>query len=107
MARLYAALFAYKPKIYAGTVVAYEAAKKPLLRLPQVARVWRALAPRSTVVRLKGTHLSVLKPGDVDPLARDLDARIEAIWEQIPVDQVESEELILAAEDEALTRKSA
>jgi thioesterase domain-containing protein len=107
MTRLYAALFAYKPKTYAGTVVAYEAAKKPLLRLPQIGRVWRTLAPRSAVVRLKGTHLSVLKPGDVDPLARDLEARVAAIWEQIPVDQVESEELILAAENEALTRKSA
>jgi thioesterase domain-containing protein len=107
MTRLYAALFAYKPKTYAGTVVAYEAAKKPLLRLPQIGRVWRTLAPRSAVVRLKGTHLSVLKPGDVDPLARDLEARVAAIWEQIPADQVESEELILAAEDEALTRKSA
>jgi hypothetical protein len=61
------------------------------------------------VVKLKGTHLSVLKPCDVDPLARDLEARIAAIWEQIPVSQVESEseELILAAEDVALTRKSA
>ena len=107
MSRLYAALFAYKPKTYAGTVVAYEASKKPLLRLPQVGRVWRALAPRSEIVTLKGTHLSVLKPGDVDPLARDLEARIAAIWEQIPAGQVENEELILAAEDEALTRKSA
>jgi hypothetical protein len=26
-----------------------------------------------------GAHLSILKPGDVDPLARDLDARIAAI----------------------------
>jgi thioesterase domain-containing protein len=107
MTRLYSALFAYKPKTYAGTVVAYEATKKPLLRLPQVGRVWRSLAPRSTVVKLKGTHLSVLKPGDVDPLARDLEARIGAIWEQIPASQVEREELVLAAEDAALTRKSA
>jgi thioesterase domain-containing protein len=107
MTRLYAALFAYKPKTYAGTVVAYEATKKPLLRLPQVGRVWRSLAPRSTVVKLKGTHLSVLKPGDVDPLARDLETRIAAIWEQRPVGQVEREDQILAAEDNALTRKSA
>ncbi len=107
MTRLYAALFAYEPKSYAGAVVAYEATKKPLLRLPQVGRVWRALAPRSTVVRLKGTHLSILKPGDVDPLARDLEARIAAIWAQIPADRAKSEEFILAAEDEALDRKSA
>lgn len=76
MARLYAALFAYTPKKYAGTVVAYEATKKPLLRLPQVGRVWSALAPRSTIVRVKGTHLSILRPGDVDALAADLARRI-------------------------------
>jgi hypothetical protein len=59
------------------------------------------------VVKLKGTHLSVLKPGDVDPLARDLEARIAAIWERIPAAQGEREELVLAAEDATLTRKSA
>jgi hypothetical protein len=107
MTRLYSALFAYRAKTYAGTVVAYEATKKPLLRLPQVGRVWRSLAPGSTVVKLKGTHLSVLKPGDVDPLARDLEGRIAAIWEQIRAAQAEREELVLAAEDAALTRQSA
>lgn len=82
MSRLYAALFAYTPKRYAGTVVAYEATKKPLLRLPQVGRVWSALAPHSTVVRVKGTHLSILRPGDVDALAADLAQRIGAIAQE-------------------------
>jgi thioesterase domain-containing protein len=79
MTRLYAALLAYKPKKYAGTVVAYEATKKPLLHLPQVGRVWNTLAPRSTIVRVKGTHLSILKPGDVEALAQDLEQRIAAL----------------------------
>ena len=79
MTRLYAALLAYKPKKYAGTVVAYEATKKPLLHQPQVGRVWNTLAPRSTVVRVKGTHLSILRPGDVEALAQDLEQRIAAL----------------------------
>lgn len=84
MSRLYTALFAYTPKRYAGTVVAYEARKKPLLRLPQVGRIWCELAPRSTVVRLKGTHLSILRPGDVDVLAADLQQRVVAIAAKTP-----------------------
>jgi thioesterase domain-containing protein len=84
MSRLYAALFAYTPKKYAGTVVAYEATKKPLLHLPQVARVWSSLAPRATIVRVKGTHLSILRPGDVEALAKDLQRRITDIAEELP-----------------------
>src|SRR5579875_505723 len=84
MERLYPALFAYTPKRYAGTVVAYEARKKPLLRLPQVGRIWSTLAPRSTIVRLKGTHLSILRPGDVEALAADLQRRITATAAQLP-----------------------
>jgi thioesterase domain-containing protein len=76
MKRLYAALLAYKPKKYAGTVVAYEATKKPLLHLPQVGRVWAMLAARSTIVRVTGTHLSILQPGDVESVASDLADRI-------------------------------
>lgn len=83
MSRLYAALFAYTPRRYAGTVVAYEATKKPLLRLPQVGRVWSALAPHSTIVRVRGTHLSILRPGDVDALAADLSERIAEIAQAI------------------------
>ncbi len=79
MNRLYVALVSYKAKKYAGAVVAYEAKKKPLLHLPQVARVWRAIAPRSTIVRLKGTHLSILQPGDVNALATDLQKRLIAV----------------------------
>ncbi|HEY1505809.1 MAG TPA: thioesterase domain-containing protein [Stellaceae bacterium] len=106
MTRLYAALFAYKPKPYAGTVVAYEATKKPLLRLPQIGRVWRALAPGATVVKVKGTHLSVLRPGDVDPLARDLAARIIAIW-GLRLTEPANAKPIPAAEDQARKREPA
>ena len=76
MERLYAAVLAYRPGKYAGPVVAYEATTKPLLDLPQVGRVWTRLAPQSTIVPVQGTHLSILRPGDVDVLAADLRQRI-------------------------------
>ncbi len=82
MNRLYAALLSYEPKKYVGQVVAYEATTKPLLDLPQVGRVWGKLAPWSAVVRVTGTHLSILQPGSVNALARDLSKRIAGVWEQ-------------------------
>jgi thioesterase domain-containing protein len=100
MTRLYAALFAYVPKKYAGTVLAYEATQKPLLHLPQVGRVWKILAPRSTVVRMKGTHLSILKPGHVEALAEDLGHRIAALALPManPAPEIEIEEAVPAVE---------
>jgi thioesterase domain-containing protein len=103
MSRLYAALFAYTPRKYAGTAVAYEATKKPLLHLPQVGRIWSALAPRSTVVRVKGTHLSILRPGDVEALAKDLEKRIVEIAAQTPAQIAAAEN----TESTSLERKSA
>ncbi len=76
MKRLYNALLEYTPKPYAGAVVAYEARIRPLLRLPQVGRVWRRIAPAATVVDVPGTHLSILRASNVRPLAADLRMRI-------------------------------
>lgn len=81
--RLYAAVLSYRPRNYQGNVVAYEATTKPLLDLPQVGRVWSKLAPRSKVVTVKGTHLSILQPGDVDALAVDLGRRIADMWRRL------------------------
>ena len=44
---------------------------------------------------------------DVSGYAVNNQPYFAAIWEQIPADRAKSEETILAAEDEALTRKSA
>lgn len=107
MERLYPALFAYTAKRYSGTVVAYEAMKKPLLRLPQVGRIWGALAPRSVIVRLKGTHLSILRPGDVDVLAEDLQERIKLIAARLPEFDEPEIELTDAGETPTQTRKIA
>jgi thioesterase domain-containing protein len=96
MNRLYAALFAYVPRSYAGEVIAYEADEKPLLRLPQVGRVWSAIAPLSVIVPVNGTHLSILKPGGVRPLADDLQRRIAAVSRDIGEHPAQAPSEILA-----------
>src|SRR5258708_18070641 len=58
--RLFQALFAYKPKSYAGNVVVYEATVRPLLYLPQIGRIWRKFAPQAEVVDIVGTHISIM-----------------------------------------------
>jgi thioesterase domain-containing protein len=73
--RLFQALFAYAPKDYAGDVVVYEATVKPLLYLPQIGRIWRKLAPRTEVVEIIGTHISMMHAPYVDALATDLRKR--------------------------------
>ena len=79
MKRLYAALLGYRAKPYVGDVVAYEARVKPLLHLPQLGSVWRKIAPGATIVRVSGTHASILRKTHVQPLAEDLRQRIDRI----------------------------
>jgi thioesterase domain-containing protein len=74
--RLFGALFAYEPKNYSGEVVVYEAAVKPLLFLPQIGRIWLQFAPRSEVVRIVGTHISMMHAPYVDALSQDMRRRI-------------------------------
>jgi thioesterase domain-containing protein len=76
MKRLYNSLITHIAEGYSGKVVVYEATIKPLFKLPQVGRVWRRFAPNSTLVRIKGTHLSILREPSINVLARDLQKRI-------------------------------
>lgn len=76
MKRLYTALLEYTPQTYLGNVVAYEAQVRPLFWLPQVGRIWCKIAPHARVVRVRGTHLSILRENDVGALAQDLQTRI-------------------------------
>jgi thioesterase domain-containing protein len=73
--RLFQSLFAYAPKGYSGDVVVYEATVKPLLYLPQIGRIWRKFAPRTEVVEIIGTHISMMHDPYVDALAADLRRR--------------------------------
>lgn len=73
--RLFNALFAYIPAKYFGDVLVYEASVKPLLYLPQIGHIWRNLAPRSEVVEIVGTHISMMHAPYVDALAKDIGQR--------------------------------
>ena len=74
--RLIGALFSYAPASYAEEVIVYEATVKPLLHLPQIGRIWRKFAPRSEVVGIVGTHISMMHTPYVETLARDMSIRI-------------------------------
>jgi thioesterase domain-containing protein len=77
MKRLYDSLLRYKPAPYAGRVLVYEAEVKPLYHVPQVARIWRAIAAPVEIVCVEGTtHLSILRNPNVQALADDLQERI-------------------------------
>jgi thioesterase domain-containing protein len=82
--RLFNALFAYVPANYSGDVVVYEAAVKPLLYLPQIGRIWRKLAPKSEVVEIVGTHISMMHEPYIDLLAKDMQRRISEFFARNP-----------------------
>jgi len=72
----FAALFSYAPPQYPGEVVVYEAQTTPLLYLPEIGRRWSGFAPACKVVRVVGTHISMMGQPYVGALASDLRARI-------------------------------
>jgi len=82
--RLFAALFAYVPKAYSGSVVVYEAKITPLLYLPQIGRTWRAFTPQAEVVDIIGTHISMMREPYVDSLAKDMRMRISEYFSTVP-----------------------
>jgi len=82
--RLFAALFAYVPKAYSGSVVVYEAKITPLLHLPQIGRTWHAFTPQAEVVDIIGTHISMMREPYVDSLAKDMRMRISEYFSKNP-----------------------
>lgn len=75
--RLFNAMFAYVPEKYSGDVVSYEAKITPLLCLPQLGRAWNEVAPKTEVVSIIGTHISMMHEEHyVDALANDMRGRI-------------------------------
>jgi thioesterase domain-containing protein len=80
--RLWGALFTYMPRPYAGKVVVYEAAVKPLLEYPQTRRRWCALVPDVAVVGINGNHNTMLQAPSIGELVSDLKARLApGAWE--------------------------
>jgi thioesterase domain-containing protein len=74
--RLFSAMFDYAPRNFSGEVVVYEATVKPLLHPPQIGRIWRKFAPRSVIVEIVGTHISMMHEPYVDRLAKDIRSRV-------------------------------
>jgi thioesterase domain-containing protein len=74
--RLFQALFDYRPKSYSGSVIVYEATVKPLLYLPQIGLIWQKFAPQAEIVKVVGTHISMMHDPYVGSLANDMRKRI-------------------------------
>jgi thioesterase domain-containing protein len=78
MQRLYDAAFAYWPKPYPAPIVLYEASVQPMRNRPQFARAWRAIAPQTSVVKVSGTHVSIMRTKHLKTIANDLQWRIQS-----------------------------
>jgi thioesterase domain-containing protein len=74
---LYDAIFAYTPTDrYTGDVVVYESTAEPDRGSERVAQRWAKLSTNLTVVPVEGSHMSIVKPPNGQPLARDLSQRL-------------------------------
>ena len=82
--RLFGACFTYIPQEYPGDVVVYEANIKPLLELPQLGGRWRGFAPRSELVEISRTHLSMIHEPYVEEIASDMRKRIAKYLSEDP-----------------------
>jgi pyochelin synthetase len=76
MAALFDALYRYVPDTYSGPVVIYEAMVQPVGHLRQVAATWRKIACPE-VIRLMGTHSTIIKEPDGIALARHFRERLD------------------------------
>ncbi|MGH9613847.1 MAG: thioesterase domain-containing protein [Bryobacteraceae bacterium] len=72
MNSLFGALQRYVPKPYSGRVIVYQARTEPLHHLFEVDRAWRKIASDVEIVRVPGSHLSLIAPPNVESLAADL-----------------------------------
>ena len=68
--------FSYVPPPFSGKIVVYEAKITPLLYLPLIGRTWRRFASQTEIIGIVGTHISMLREPYVNPLAKDLRARL-------------------------------
>lgn len=78
MNALYNALRRYVPKPYSGRVLLYQARTEPLHHLFEVDRAWRRIATEVQVVRVPGTHISLVEKPNVQVIAADLKPRLAA-----------------------------
>jgi len=77
---LYDAIDRYVPQDqYTGEVVLYEATAEPDRGTERVARKWAKISKNLTVVTVKGTHMSIVKPPKGLALAEDLSKRLREL----------------------------
>ncbi len=72
MNAVYDALYRYVPKAYAGRVLLYQAKTQPLYHLLEVDRAWGRIARHLEVVKVRGTHVSLVREPLVRPIAAHL-----------------------------------
>ena len=79
MRTLYTTFKDYVAKPYRGRVLLYQSRTEPLTHLLEVDRAWRGIAPNLEVVRVPGTHTSLIRPPNVQVIAADLKRRLAAL----------------------------
>ena len=73
MRNLLDAVICYRPRPYDGAVQAYVAGTEvSLTHLPRLQAAWRAIAPAARVLRVKGSHRSMIEALDGVTLAAHL-----------------------------------
>jgi len=81
MRTLYTTFKTYVAKPYHGRVLLYQSRTEPLTHLFEVDRAWHGIAPNVEVVRVPGTHTSLIQPPNVQVIAADLKRRLAALHE--------------------------
>jgi len=76
------ALMNYVPKGYEGNVIIFEARSRPLLNPGLTSPEWHDYVQTPLVIEpVSGSHSSMLQPPNVISLARDLQSRLDAAFE--------------------------
>jgi thioesterase domain-containing protein len=91
MERLYRSAVVYRPPTYRGEVVVYEATIGPLFRRLSVGRAWKYIAPATSVIRIEGSHLDVVRPVRAPAVAGDLQHRILSAFRSVNAQHASNE----------------
>ncbi len=79
MRTLYTTFKNYVAKPYHGRVLLYQSRTEPLTHLFELDQVWRGVATDLEVVRVPGTHVSLIQPPNVQRIAAHLKQRLAAL----------------------------
>jgi acyl transferase domain-containing protein/thioesterase domain-containing protein/acyl carrier protein len=82
MESFYASVLRYIPKPYSGRVLLFQATAEPMFALEEVDLAWKKLAADLEIVRIRGTHQTVVDASRIGPLAAALNLRLRALREK-------------------------